>query len=100
MGTILFEQGMEAEEQNELLLETLKDILVKYDNQFRAETETFAHSLNLWMRMGWFIVLMVAVRSKRAEHFPESAARRRSMVFFSGGRVVDTKQPFEEFGKT
>ena len=47
MGTILFEQGMEAEEQNELLLETLKDILVKYDNQFRAETETFAHSLNL-----------------------------------------------------
>lgn len=38
---------MEAEEENELLIVTLKDILVKYDNQFRAETETSAHSFNL-----------------------------------------------------
>lgn len=45
-------QKMGAEEEDESLMETLKDLFDKYDeNQFKAEPETPTHLCNLFMRM-------------------------------------------------
>ena len=66
---------MAVEEEEELPIETLKDLYDKYEeNQFKAEPGTPTHLFNLFMRIKWLTVskAVVRLRNKRTEQLPES----------------------------